>query len=236
MELVSNLNDNELADEICTWAGRMAAGMARLLTYVAEFDRREAWGGPGMLSCAHWLTWRIGLSPGAAREWVRVARRLEELPEMRAAFESGRASWSQVRAITRVAETGDGVDWVELARHSSAAQLERIVRGIRRATRVEAVEADPEEAAYRMRTRHRYDADDNLVVTIYAPAEDAPVILAGLEAQRAELDRQRQARVTEPAPGPVGVPAGTSEAIGRRIPASRRRSCRTPSPVATPRC
>jgi hypothetical protein len=106
----------------------------------------------------------------------------------------------------------------ELARHSSAAQLERIVPGIRRATRVEAVEADPEEAAYRMRTRHRYDADDNLVVTIYAPAEDAPVILAGLEAQRAELDRQRQARVTEPAPGPVGVPAATPEAIGQAYP------------------
>lgn len=67
------------------------------------------------------------------------------------------------------------------------------MRGIRRVQRINEIEADPEEAAYRLRTRHRYDADGNLVVIIYAPAEDAPVILAGLAAQRAELDRRREA-------------------------------------------
>lgn len=92
-----------------------------------------------------------------------------------------------------------------------AAQLERIVRGIRRVQRIDEVEADPEEAAYRMRTRHRYDADGNLVVTIYAPAEDAPVILAGLAAQRAELDRRREACAAESAVQPADVPAATSE-------------------------
>ncbi|MDN4860098.1 DUF222 domain-containing protein, partial [Klebsiella pneumoniae] len=60
------------------------------------------WAGPGMLSCAHWLSWRTGLSPGAAREQVRVARRLEELPALAAAFGDGRVSYSKVRAITRV--------------------------------------------------------------------------------------------------------------------------------------
>ncbi len=208
---VSGLSDDELADGICSWAGRVAAGMAQLLALVAEFDRREAWAGPGMLSCAHWLSWQAALSPGTAREWVRVARQLTELPAVRTAFEAGRMSWSQARAITRVAEPDDGVDWVELARHGSADQLERIVRGIRRTKHAEAVQADPEETAYRMRTRHRYDADGNLVVTIYAPAEDAPVILAGLAAQRAELDRQREARAAAAAAVREDVPAGTSE-------------------------
>ena len=45
---------------------------------------------------------------------------------MRAAFEVGRMTWSQVRAITRVAEPDDGIDWVGLASHSSGAQIERI--------------------------------------------------------------------------------------------------------------
>jgi hypothetical protein len=86
MKPLSSLTVEQLADGICLRAGRIAAGQAELLTWVAEFDRREGWAGPDMLSCAHWLSWRIGLSPGAAREQVRVARRLEELPEVVAAF------------------------------------------------------------------------------------------------------------------------------------------------------
>lgn len=224
MTSFSDQSNDELADGICTWAGRLAAGTARLLDLVAEFDRREGWAGPGMLSCSHWLSWRISLAPGTAREWVRVARRLEELPAIHAAFGSGQMSWSQVRAVTRVATVHDGIDWVDLARHSSARQLERVARGIRRAQRVEEVAADPEEAAYQLRTRQRYDADGNLTITIYAPAQYAPLILAGIEAQRAELDRQRQAEAgtdsvedaaaadAEPEdamPEPADVPAGT---------------------------
>ena len=98
------------------------------------------------------------------------------------------------------------------------------MRGIRRAQRVEEVAADPEEAAYQLRTRHRYDADGNLTVTIYTPAQYAPLTLAGIEAQRAELDRQCQAEAgtdsaddasaagAEPEdamPEPADVPAGT---------------------------
>ncbi len=236
----------DLTDGICTWAGRIAAGEATLLALIAEFDRREAWAGPGLLSCAHWLSWRIGLAPGAARERVRVARRLEELPAVRAAFEVGQMTWSQVRAITRVAEPDDGIDWVDLARHSSGAQIERIVRGVRRATAIEEAAADPEGAEYRMRTRHRYDADGNLVVTIYAPAQDAPVILAGLEAQRAELDRRRLAASADQQDAPVVVPAAPTPvpaaserclqeaAVRRDVPAGTSAPGWTAYPDATP--
>ena len=129
MRQLSELGTDELADGICLRAGQIAAAEAELLSWIAEFDRREGWAGTGMLSCAHWLSWRVGLSLGAAREQVRVARRLEELPVLAAAYAAGRVSYSKVRAITRVAEPDDGRDWVELARHSSAAQLEQLVRG-----------------------------------------------------------------------------------------------------------
>jgi hypothetical protein len=76
MATLTSLSDEQLAEGICTRAGRVAAGEAALLRWIAEFDRPEAWAGVGLLSCAHWLTWRIGLSPGAARERVRIARTL----------------------------------------------------------------------------------------------------------------------------------------------------------------
>src|SRR4051812_47078097 len=148
MTSLSNRTITELADGICLRAGRIAAAQAELLTWIAEFDRREGWSGTGLLSCAHWLSWRIGLSPSAAREQVRVARRLEELPAVAAAFADGCVSYSKVRAVTRIAEPDDGIDWVDLARHSSAAQLEKTVRGVRRVRANEAAEADPETAAW----------------------------------------------------------------------------------------
>ena len=189
MKQLSRLTTEQLADGICLRAGRIAAAEAELLAWIAEFDRREGWAGPGMLSCAHWLSWRTGLSPNAARETVRVARRLEELPELAGAFAAGRVSYSKARAITRVARVDDGVDWVGLARHSSAAQLERVVRGCRRVESVEEAATDPELAQWKVRTRERYDRDGNLVITIVTRPEYAPVIKAGLEARRAELDR-----------------------------------------------
>lgn len=191
MTAFEHLTDDQLADEITTWSGRVAAGEAHLVALLGEFDRREAWGGPGMLSCAHWLSWRTGLGLTAARERVRVARRLPELPAVAAAFAAGRMSWSQVRAMTRVATATDGIDWVGLATSASGAQLERIVRGVRRVHRIEDAERDPERAKHRMRTRTRYDEDGTMVITIRLPAEDGALVLAGLEATQADLDRQR---------------------------------------------
>ena len=93
------------------------------MTLIGEFDRREAWGGPGMLSCAHWLSWRVGMGLKAAHERVRVARALRGLPLVAATFSEGRLSWTQVRAITRVAAAEDEATWVELATNATGAQL-----------------------------------------------------------------------------------------------------------------
>ncbi|WP_209307824.1 DUF222 domain-containing protein [Geodermatophilus sp. DF01_2] len=57
-----------------------------------EFDRRGGWSAVGIRSCAHWLAWQCGLSPGAAREHVRVARALTGLPATAASFTAGRLS------------------------------------------------------------------------------------------------------------------------------------------------
>jgi len=57
MTNLTDFSDDEVADAITAWAGRIAAGEARLLRLIGEFDRREAWSRPGLLSCAHWLSW-----------------------------------------------------------------------------------------------------------------------------------------------------------------------------------
>jgi hypothetical protein len=207
MTSLSSMSDAELVDRIVTWAGRIAAGEAELLTLVGEFDAREAWGGVGLLSCAHWLSWRTSLSPTAAREKVRVARALRELPLVQEAFGAGRLSYSQVRAITRVATPAEQERWVEAARCSTGGQLDRLVRGVRRARKIDEDAADPELAAWRMRATKSYDADGNAVYRIVVPAEEAAIIDAALEEMRTRLDRR-----VEDAPAEASSPQGAAAA------------------------
>ena len=197
MTTFTHLTDDQLVDEILTWSGRLAAGEAELLVLIGELDRREAWAGPGLLSCAHWLSWRTGLGRVAAREKVRVARALVVLPLVAAELLAGRLSYSQVRAITRVVTPEEQQRWIDVARASTGGQLERLVRGVRRARTPEEDAADPERAAWRVRATKTYDDDGNAVYRIVLPAEQAAVLDAALETARTEVERQRAAEAAE---------------------------------------
>ena len=93
----------ELGDEIALMAAHMHAYRRRYLALLAEFDRRRGWEPGGHRSCADWLAHRTGCDGNTAREHVRVARELAGLPKTLASMSQGKLSFSQVRALTRVA-------------------------------------------------------------------------------------------------------------------------------------
>jgi Domain of unknown function (DUF222) len=117
-----------LADDIAEAAALIDAATHRLLALIREFDRARGWDQQGALSCAHWLSWRIGMTLGPAREKVRVAHRLAELRLIDEALRRGELSYSKVRAMTRVATEANEAALLEQARLTTAAQLERICR------------------------------------------------------------------------------------------------------------
>ena len=121
----------------------------------------------GLLGFAEWLAWRCGLSPRAAREHVRVARRLGELPLIHGAFACGELSYAKVRALVRVAEPRRGRA-SRAARHLAASQLERAIRAYRRVSAQEAnVLADLAYAGY------SWDEDGSLIFALASPPEEA---------------------------------------------------------------
>ena len=61
-----------LADAIAETAALLDAGEHRLLQLIYEFDKAECWFTQGAISCAQWLSWRVGMAMGTARERVRV--------------------------------------------------------------------------------------------------------------------------------------------------------------------
>ncbi len=219
---LSGLSDSEVADELTTWAGRVAAGEAQLIRYIGEFDERRAWSGVGILSCAHWLSWRLGMGPKSAYERVRVARVLRTLPHTSAEFAAGRLSFTQARAITRVATPEDEDLYVSLARHATGGQLERLVRGLRRGRKLSEESKDRKDgklvpAAPQLHVR--YEDDGGLRLTFRVSAEDGAVVLAAMEAARADLDALAKA-----APEPPNSSAEESGEAPKRdeIPRSTR--------------
>ena len=124
-----------LEEEIVILSAHLNAAEHRLLELVAEFDRRRGWELGGHRTCAHWLAFRTGLDLGAAREKVRAARALAELPETSAAMSRGELSFSKVRALTRVATPENEGALLELARGATAGVLERMLRGYRLGSR-----------------------------------------------------------------------------------------------------
>src|SRR3954451_3776304 len=100
---IPSLSTKRLDSEIGELAAHIAAATARFLLLVAEFDRRAAYEKSGFGDCSTWLSWRCSLSARAARDHVRVARALSELPLLRDAFLRGELSYSKVRAVTKIA-------------------------------------------------------------------------------------------------------------------------------------
>src|SRR5262245_29761924 len=205
--------------QIESLAAQINSGCARWLQLVAEFDRREGWGGTGCRSTCEWVAWRCALTPRAAREHVRVARALAELPAIGDAFGAGELSYSKVRALTRVADAGSEAELIELARHATAAQLERMVRAARRATA-----ADAEEARRESFVRWYWDDEDGcLRIDAKLPPEDGALVLRALEAARDALHAARAAESDEPPDGSAGPLA-----------AARPSGSAEPPPVASP--
>ena len=156
-----------------------------LLDLIRDFDARGGWN-TGFRSCAAWLSWRVGLDLGAAREKVRVARALGTLPLLAQALGRGELSYAKVRALTRVATPETEERLLAVGRAGTAAHVERIVRGWRRVDRQ--AEARETKRQHTSRALHVYPDEDGMVVLRgRLTPEVGALLLQALDAARETL-------------------------------------------------
>src|SRR5437899_2511137 len=190
---------DRLGDEIAELSAHLEAATARLLDLIRAFDAREGWNN-GFRSCAAWLSWRVGLDLGAARERVRVARALGTLPLLAQALARGELSYAKVRALTRVATPQIEERLLAVGRAGTADHVGRIVRGWRRMDRK--AEAAEDSRRHASRALHVYQGDDGMVVLRgrLAPEVGAMLMQALAAAREALYQRARtQAGDADPA-------------------------------------
>ncbi len=152
-----------MGDAIAETAAMIDVATHRFLIQLREFDRIEGWHRAGALSCAHWLSWRVGMDLGAAREKVRVAKRLADLPLLDAALARGELSYSKVRAMTRVATPENEADLLNMAVNTTGSQLERVCRLKRSVDRLDPAAARTQEECRRYVVQR--STDDGMVST-----------------------------------------------------------------------
>src|SRR5690625_2759356 len=174
-----------LGERIQAQAAVVAGATCQFLLLLADFDAPGGVGWfVGLKSTAHWLAWACSMSPGAAREHVRVARALPSMPLTVTEFQAGRLSYSKVREISRVIDRVDEQTLVEMARAMTASQLARTISSVR------AVDGTRlgQDAVRQARWQHREDG--MIEVRAVLPAEMGAEVVTALELA---LDRDGQA-------------------------------------------
>jgi hypothetical protein len=169
---------DQLEDSVTEGAARIDAAMCCWLIDVAEFDRRAAYERWECRSTAHFLNWRCGISLHTARQHVRVARALEELPIAQAAFGDGRLSYSKLRALVRIVTPKTEAQLVEWAQCATAAQFEKIVAGRRSVNRKD---PDLRDVSW------HHDDDGYLVLRARLEPEEGALVLKALQSAREAL-------------------------------------------------
>lgn len=189
----------QLEDEITALAAHIDAATYRWLELIREFDERGGWAGDGIQSCAHWLGWRCGLSLHAAREKLRVAHALKELPKISGSFRDGKISYSKARALTRVATAGNERFLLGIALKSPAWVVDRTVKNYRMMKRIEALEKENQRHDLRQLDCF-VDRDGCMLLLGRFTPEQGAMIQKALDAVMEEMFAEQK-----------DVPAGTDE-------------------------
>jgi Domain of unknown function (DUF222) len=201
------LSIDDLGREIAELAARMDAATHRLLECVRQFDESNEWHAQGAVSCAHWLSWRIGLDLATAREKVRVARALGTLPAIDQALRMGRLSYAKVRALTRVATQANEAQLLDLAIFSTGAQLERLCRGYRSALVADQT-ALPEERSVRRSVRRSVLPGGMVKVEMVLGPDEADLVMRAIDCAREVEDTEESAAWPSRPDGAVALAEG----------------------------
>src|SRR5262245_39406653 len=204
---------DQLGERIAEQAAHLDAAMHQLLVDLRQFDQRGGWYAQGALSCAHWLSWRVGWTLATARDHVRVASKLPEVPAISDALRHGEVSYSKVRAMLRIATPANEALLLDYARLMTASQLEQTCRKYALVLR-HGQGPHPLGDLQRRYVRRRDTEDGMVKIEAVLHPEEAELIWTMLTHAAAQLTRP-----PEPSPGDVSAeaPSPTSESASNDV-------------------
>jgi len=164
------------------------------------------------VSCAHWLSWKCGISLTAARDKVRVAKALDALPKLSDAMSRGVLSHCKARALTRVA-TPDNEDYLSsIAETGTVSHVEKMVRLYRKADRAQELSQANTRSVERCLSYY-FDEDGSLVVQRRLDPEQGALAIKALQAATEALrEAEHDSHESSDAPDSPHEPAAARRA------------------------
>jgi hypothetical protein len=184
---ISRRSLDQLEADIISLAERINATEYEFLVLVREFDLRQGWKAYHFNNCAEWLVMRCGINVETAREKIRVARALFDLPVTSAAFQTGTLSYSKARSISRVATPHNEQKLVDFAFTANAQQVDKHCRDLRNVQK--ALSTPDANRAHKNRYLSRtFHADGTMTLSVELPREQGELVIKALEYAMAELE------------------------------------------------
>ena len=127
-DLEPGLSIDEIEIKLCTAAERHHLEERNIAYWLHEIDVRGLHRERGFSSLGDYAMELVGIKPRKAQYLAFLAGRLETLPHIRAAFDSGSLSWTKAREIVSVATAETEAAWLEKGLRLSNRELERETR------------------------------------------------------------------------------------------------------------
>jgi hypothetical protein len=169
--------------------GTVNAAIARLVRTIRMLIDTEGWGGVGIRSVEHWVSWKAAMSSRRAGNLAQIARRIHELPRCFALLEAGRLTEdAMVRIARRVPASHDEV----VATKAPTLLISQLDRTLAALPPLEVPE--PDQAGQRLRRRFETWTEDGgwLGGRFCLPPDEGAVLRNGLAAARDAEFRDRQ--------------------------------------------
>ncbi len=171
---------DDLEAELITLSARINAAEYDFLVLIREFDLRQGWKPYLFNNCAEWLNMKCGICPGTAREKVRVARALFDLPLISATFQGGDLSYSKARSLTRIASPENEGALLDFAVKATAQQVDDYCRRRRNVLKDESL-ADARRLHRERYVSRSVHGDGSMTISVELPQESGELVMKALE-------------------------------------------------------
>ncbi len=177
---LSRCSLDQLEENLITLSQHINASEYEFLVLLREFDLRQGWKAYHFNHCAEWLNMKCGMAPGTAREKLRVANALFDLPQISHAFQRGDLSYSKARSLSRVATPQNEEQLLSFALRATAAHVDRHCTQLRNVQR-DVSTGDANRAHERRFLKVSPIGDGSVSISMELPKEQADLVLKALE-------------------------------------------------------
>ncbi len=241
----SGVTDEELEAGIKDLERISLAAQAKKLRWVAEAEGRAVFRRDGFVSSTEWLSDRLNVARGTAKEQLKTAQVLEAVPEVQKAMATGEVSSSSIRVLTAAWEShpeafqASGASLLEAAKTKRVGDLRRTVEDWSHGQDQD----DGLEEARKAHERRRFDicptASGTVSGTVELDPEGGETVMTALQAYVDSVTKNGRMGLRTPPAAPGRRPGGAVPAVpglvrsplggGRAAPPHRDRGSADPA-------